>query len=53
MWCEYAGSSAGRGRDMEAVGGEPGDDAVVDDEPGLVEHEAVAAATRLELQPAG
>ena len=46
MSASTRGSSTGRGRCMEAVGGEPGDDAVVDYEPGLVEQDTVPAATR-------
>ena len=47
MWCEHARRAAGRRRDVEAVGREAADDAVVHDEAGLAQHQAVAAAAGL------
>ena len=43
--------AAGRRRDMETVGRQASDDAVVIDEAVLAQHDAVAAAARLELLP--
>ena len=48
---EDARGAAGRGGDVEAVGGEPADDAVVADEAVLAEQQAVAAAADAELGP--
>ena len=48
---EDARGAAGGGGDVEAVGGEPADDAVVADEAVLAEQEAVAAAADPELRP--
>ena len=48
---EHARRAAGRGGDVEAVGREAADDAVVDDEAGFAQHQAVAAAADLELGP--
>ena len=46
---EHARRAAGRRRHVEAVGLQARDDAVIDEETGLAQHEAVAAAADLEL----
>ena len=46
---EHARRAAGRRRHMEAVGRDARDDAVVHEETGLAQHEAIAAAADLEL----
>ena len=51
MWASTRGRSAGRRRHVEAVRREPRHDAVVHDVAVLLQHQAVAAAARLELQP--
>ena len=51
MWFMHARRAAGRRGDVEAVGRQPADDAVVVDEAVLAQHDAVAAAAGLELLP--
>ena len=48
---EDARRPAGRGGDVEAVGGDPADHAVIHDEARLAQHQPVAAASGLELRP--
>src|SRR5262249_6488996 len=48
---EDARGAAGSRRDVEAVGRETADDAVVHDEAGLAEEEAITATARLQLGP--
>ena len=48
---EHARRAACGRRDMEAIAGDAPDDAVVHDEAGLVQHQAVAAAPDGELGP--
>ena len=48
---EHARRAACCRRDMEAVGRQPGDDAVVEDVAILLQHQPVAAAAGFELQP--
>ena len=48
---EHARRAAGRRRHVEAVRREAADDAVVHDEAGFAQHEAIAAAAGLELRP--
>ena len=46
---QHARRAAGRGGDVEAVGGEAPDDAVVEHEAVLAQHHAIAAAAGLEF----
>ena len=51
MWWSTRGGAAGGRGHVEAVGRQPGDDAVVEDEAVLLQHQPIAASPGCELGP--